>query len=178
MFVAAAVGADELHLRLLHADVEHTGVGGVGEVEADDLAETRVQCELRLAGDQQDVAESPHRGVCRFGAAERGHFPVLDEDVVQSEQDLAVNWRPVVDLVWDDKDVAVKPKLLAVVLTDVWVVPVHARIGELEVVGEVAANRDRRLGFVGSVIAVIQPQPVPMHGVGVVTLIRDVDGHP
>ena len=40
-FVAAAVCADQLHPRVWDSEVEDAGVGGVGEIEADDLVSAR-----------------------------------------------------------------------------------------------------------------------------------------
>ena len=83
--------------------------------------------------------------------------------------------RPVVGVGGDDEDVPVQAHLLAVVLADVRVVPVDAGIGELDAVGEAAADRDRRLRLVRAVVAVLDPQAVPMHGRLQVALVRDVD---
>ena len=68
---APAVAADELHARSGQRDLEHAGVGGVRQVQAHDLAGLGGQRELGLPGDQQDVAEAPHRGVGRLVGAER-----------------------------------------------------------------------------------------------------------
>src|SRR4029453_17726004 len=64
-----------------------------------------------------------------------------------------------------DDDVGVEAPLPAVVLTDVGVVPVDAVVGEPEPVGELAADRDRRLCLVGnSVVRVVEAQSVPVDG--------------
>src|SRR3712207_8085001 len=55
-------------------------------------------------------------------------------------------------------------ELLSVVLADVRVVPVDAGVGERDPVGEAAADRNRRLRLVGAVVAVVEPQAVPVHG--------------
>jgi hypothetical protein len=47
-----AVAADELHPCAGQRDLEHPGVGGVGQVDAHDLALVGGELELRLAGDQ------------------------------------------------------------------------------------------------------------------------------
>ena len=65
--------------------------------------------------------------------------------------------------------------LLAVVLADVRVVPVDAGIGELDPVGEPAADRDRRLRLVRPVEAIVQAQSVPVHRVLEVALVEHVD---
>ena len=83
--------------------------------------------------------------------------------------------RPVVGLGRVDEDVAVLPELLAVVLADVRVVPVDARVGKRDPVREAAADRDRRLRLVRAVVAVLQTQPVPVHGRLEVALVDDVD---
>ena len=83
----AAVAADQLHARARQRHLEHPGVRRVRQVEADDLAELRVQREVRLAADEQHVAEAPHRRVRRLRAAEGRDPPVLEEDVVEREHD-------------------------------------------------------------------------------------------
>ena len=82
--------------------------------------------------------------------------------------------RPVVGLGRIDEDVAVLAELLAVVLADVRVVPVDARVGEGDPVREPAADRDRRLRLVRAVVAVLQAQPVPVDGRLEVALVDDV----
>ena len=127
--VAAAVPAHELHSRARQRDVEDARVRGVGQVEADDLADLCVQGKIGLAADEQDVAETAHRGVRRLGAAERRDLPVLDEDVVERQEQLAMCGRPVVRVRRDDEDVPVEAQLLPVVLPNVRVVPVDPRSG-------------------------------------------------
>ena len=123
----AAVAADELHPRARQLDLEHPRVRGVGQVEADHLAELRGQREIRLAADQQHVAEAAHRRVGRLGAAERRDLAVLQQDVVEREHQLTVHRRPVVRVGRLDEHVAVQAHLLPVVLADMRVVPVQAR---------------------------------------------------
>ena len=92
-------------------------------------------------------------------------MPVLDEQVVQGEGQLPVDGRPVRRVGGLDHDRAVQPHLQPEVLADVRVVPVEPGVGELELVGERPADRDRLLGLVRDpVVAVLQPQPVPVHG--------------
>ena len=43
MLVMPRVGADEFHLRTLQRHIEHTGIGGVGEVETHHLALVRLE---------------------------------------------------------------------------------------------------------------------------------------
>src|SRR5919204_200275 len=64
----------------------------------------------------------------------------------------------------DDEDGAVQAHLLAVVLADVWVKPVQPLVGELQPILEALADLDRALGLVRAVVAVLEAQPVPMHG--------------
>ncbi len=175
LLVAAAVAADELHPRARKMDLEHARVRGVGQVEANDLAELRAHRQVGLAGDQHHVAEAAHRRVRRLLAAERGDLAVLDQDVVERQQQLAIRWRPVVGIGRDDEDVPVQAHLLAVVLADVRVVPVDARVGELDPVRERAADGDRRLRLVCSVVAVVEPQPVPVHRRLQIGFVGDVD---
>jgi hypothetical protein len=47
--VVAGVGADELHLRARQRHVEDPCVGGIGEVEAHDLATRSLEMKVRLA---------------------------------------------------------------------------------------------------------------------------------
>ncbi len=155
VLVMAAVAADQLHLRAGHGHIEDTRVGRVREVEAHDLAPFSVEGKVRLAGDEHDVAETAHRHVCRLGLAEGGHASFLDQDVVEREQELAVHGRPVALLGRSDEDVPVQAQLLTVILSDVWVVPVGAGVGQVHLVGEALAHRDRCLRVVRSVVAVL-----------------------
>ena len=111
----------------------------------------------------------------RLGAAERGDLAVLEQDVVERQRQLAVGRRPVLGIGRDDDDVAVQAQLLAVVLADVRVVPVDARIWELHPIGEALAHLHRRLRFVGAVVAVLDPHAVPVHGRLQVTLVHHID---
>ncbi len=54
-------------------------------------------------------------------------------------------------------------------------VPVHPGIGELDPVRERSTDRDRRLRLVRSVVAVVEPQPMPVHGGVEIGLIDHVD---
>ena len=118
-----------------------------------------------LAVDQHDVAVPAHRDERRPGPAERRDVPVLDQQVIQREGQLPVGGGPVRRVGGLDHDRAVQPHLQAEVFADVRVVPVEPGVGELELVGERPADRDRRLGLVRDpVVTVLQPQPVPVHG--------------
>ena len=86
-----------------------------------------------------------------------------------------MRWRPVLGVGWDDQDVPVEPHLLAVVLADVGVVPVGARVGEADLVGEGLSDRDRGLCLVRPVEAVFESEAVPVHGRLVIAFVRDVD---
>ena len=174
--VVAGVGADQLHLRARQRHVEDARVGGVGEVEAHDLAALGLERKVRLAGDEHHVAEAAHRDVRRLRLAEGGDLPVLDQDVVEREQQLAVRRRPVVGLARGDEDVPVQAHLLAVVLADVRVVPVGAGVGHVHLVGEALADRDRRLRVVRAVVAVLEAQAVPVDGRVEVAVVGDVHG--
>ncbi len=110
-----------------------------------------------VAADKEDIAEPAHRREGRLGAAERRNLAVLDEDVVERQEDLAMHRRPVVGSGRNHEDVPVQAHLLAVVLADVRVVPVDAGIGELDSVREVTSDRDRRLRLVRAVEAVVEP---------------------
>ncbi len=160
---AAAVSADELDPRSWQRNVEHARVRGVGQVEANDLPGARDQREVGLAPDQDDVAEPPHGRVVGLGAAERRDPAVLDQDIVERQQHLAMHRWPVIRVGRDDEDVPVQPHLLAVVLANVRVVPVDAGIGELDAVRKRLAGGDRCLCLVCAVVAVVEAQAVPMH---------------
>ena len=176
MLDPTAVTADQLHPRAGQGDVEDAGVGGVGQPQPHDLACPEGKTKVGVAGDQQPVAEAAHGRVAGLGGAERCDLAVLDENVVQSQDQVAVGRRPVVGVGGDDKDVAVQAEFLGVVLPDVRVVPVQAWVRELEAVAELPTHRDRRLGLVGdAVVAVLQPQPVPVDGRVKVTVVLNVD---
>ena len=82
------------------------------------------------AGDQQQlIAESAHGSVASLGRAEGGDLAILDENVVQSQDQVAVGRRPVVGVGGDDKDVAVQAEFLGVILPDVRVIPVRPGSG-------------------------------------------------
>ena len=94
--MAAAVAADELHLRPAHPDVEDPGVGGVNEVQAHDLAPAGSLGELGLAVDQHHVPNRPIAVKVGPELAKGTHPPVLDQDVVEGDCQLAIDRRPVV----------------------------------------------------------------------------------
>ena len=84
--------------------------------------------------------------------------------------------RPVVRVGGVDDEVAVEAHVEPVVLADVRVVPVEAGVGEAEPVGELAADRDRRLGLVRhAVVPVVEAQPVPVDGGLDVGVVADAD---
>ena len=112
----------------------------------------------------------------RLGLAERSDLPVLDQDVVERDQQLTVRGRPVVRLARGDEDVSVQPHLLAIVLTDVRVVPVRAGVGHVHLVREALAERDRCLRVMRAVVAVFESQPVPVNGRVEVAVVDDMDG--
>src|SRR5918992_6346524 len=112
----------------------------------------------------------------RLGAAEWRDLPLLEENVVKSDQDLPVRRWPVIGVGRLDEHVAVKAHLLAVVLTDVRVVPVDARIWELHASREGLAHRHGSLRLVRSVVAILKTKAVPVHGGVQVTLVLDIDG--
>ena len=57
------------------------------------------------------------------------------------------------------------------------VIPVHTWVGELDAVGEAAADGDRRLCLVGAVVAVLDADAVPVHRRLQVAVVRDVHDH-
>ena len=153
---AAAVAAGELHPSPGQRHLEHARVGGVGQVDAHHLTPLGGQPELRLAGDQQRVAEAAHRRVIGFQAAERRDLAVFEQHVVQRDAQLPMRRPPVVGVRGLDDHVAVEAHLLGVVLADVRVVPVDPGIRERHATGEPAADGDRRLGLVRAVGAIVQ----------------------
>ena len=174
----AAVAADEFHLGARQRHVEDPGVGGVGQPQPHNFPGPRGQREVGLAADQQHSAEPAHRRVRRLVRAERGDLAVLQQQVIQGQHHVPVGRGPVAGLRRDHQDVPVQAHLLGVVLADMRVIPVHARVGEPDPVGEVATDRDWGLGFVGDpVVLVLQAQPMPVHGRVQITLVGDVDDH-
>jgi hypothetical protein len=176
MLDPARVPTDQLHPHPRHAQVEHPGVGGVGQPQPHHLPRPSLQPQVGVPTGQEHVAEAAHGRIAGLSGAEGGHLAVLEQQVVHRQDHVPVHRRPIVRLGRDDQDVAVQAKLLGVVLPDMGVIPVQPRIGELNAVGEVPTYRDRRLGLVRHpVVAVLQPQPVPVHGGVQVPLVDDVD---
>ena len=104
-----------------------------------------------------------------------GDAPIFDEDVVECDDDFTIDVRPVVRVGGFDDDVAVQAHVQAVVLADVWVVPVQAGVREPEPVGELAADLDRRLRLERHpVVGVVEPQAVPVDGRFGVAVVADV----
>ena len=157
VLVVAGVGADQLHLRARQRHIEDARVRGVREVEARHLALRRVEVQVGLAGDKHHVAEAAHRHVRRLLLPEGRDLSVLDQDVVEGQEQLAVRRRPVPGLARGGEDLSVQAQLLAIVLADVGVVPVGAGVGHVQLVREPLADRDRCLRVVGAVIAVLEP---------------------
>ena len=83
--------------------------------------------------------------------------------------------RPIVRIGRLNDHIAVEPHLLAIVLTDVRVVPVDARIGERNVSRELLTDLHWLLGLMCPVVPVLEAQPVPMHGRLKVALVLDGD---
>ena len=90
LLAAAAVAADELHLRARKRDVEDARVRGVRQVDPNDLVLLRVEGKVGLAGDEQHVAEPPHRSVVGLRWAEGSDRTVLEQDVVEGQEQFAV----------------------------------------------------------------------------------------
>ena len=131
--------------------------------------------EARLATGEHDVAEAAHCDVRRARLVEGGDSAVFDEDVIERDDDFTIDGRPVVGVGGFDDDVAVQAHVEAVVLADVWVVPVQAGVGEPEPVGELAADLDRRLRLERhAVVGVVEPQAVPVDGRRGVAVVADV----
>jgi hypothetical protein len=145
----------------------------VREVEAHDLSQPRVQRQVRLAVDQQHLAEAPHRHIRRLRPAERRDLPLFQQDVVKGQRHVPIGRRPVVRLGGLDETVSVQAQLLAVVLADMRVVPVSAGVRERYARREALADLDRRLRLVRAVVAVLEPQSVPVHGRLHVALVLD-----
>jgi hypothetical protein len=79
-----------------------------------------------------------------------------------------------------DDDGAIEAHLLGVVLADVGVIPVDARIGEAHLVAEAAALGNRRLHAVvrmsmrHAIELVIEPEPMPVYRRLQVSLVGEV----
>ena len=127
----AAVAADELDSSAGKRDPEDAGVRGVREVEPDHLTMLLLQRQIGRPLDKQQVAEPAHRRVGCLGSAERRHFAVLDQDVIERQGYLAgareasnPGRRGL------DDHVAVRALFPPVVLADVRGDEVHAGVGE------------------------------------------------
>src|SRR5215207_5131882 len=107
---------------------------------------------------------------------ERGDLPVLQQQVVKGQRDVAVDDGPVVSADRVDDDLAVQAHLLCVVLADVWVVPVQAGVREPQFAAVLAAGGDGLLSFVGDTVgSVVQAQAVPVNGLVQAGLVADLD---
>ena len=158
MLVVAAVGTDKLHPRPRQRDVEDARVGGVCEVKR--TTSPRLASSDRSGSPATSIV-LPKRPIARASPPTGGGCDpsFLDQDIVEREQKLAVYRWPVIVVARNDEDVAVQAHLLAVVLTDVRVVPVRARIGRGHLVGKGLADRDRRLRLVRAVVLVPRRRP-------------------
>src|SRR5215216_5526217 len=88
---------------------------------------------------------------------------------------MPVDGRPVGGVGWFDHDRGVQAHLLGEVFADVRVVPVESWIGELDPIGEGLPALYRRLRlYRRPVVAVLQPEAVPVDG----CLYVSVVGHP
>ena len=141
--VATAVTTDQLHPSTGQREVEDPRVRRVHEIEAYDLSHRRFARELCLAVDQHHVPEPPHRGVVGPHTVEWRDLAILDEQIVQRDAELSVDGWPVRRVGRLDDDRPVQAHLQAEVLADVRVVPVEPGIGELHLVRERPADRDR-----------------------------------
>ena len=100
---------------------------------------------------------------------------ILDQQVIQRDGQLAVDGRPVRGVGGLDHDRAVQTHLQAEILPHMRVVPVEPGVGELQLASERSADGDRLLRFVRDpVVAVLQPQAVPMHGRLDIAVVGDV----
>ena len=120
----ATVAADKLHFRSRHGNPEDSGVRGISQEVANHLLRLRLQREVGLPVGKHHIAEAAHGRVCRLLGAERGDPTVLEQYVVERDRDFAMSARPIVGISRLDQDIAVEAHLLAIVLTDVRVVPV------------------------------------------------------
>jgi hypothetical protein len=103
--------------------------------------------------------------------------PVLNQQVIEGQGQLPVSGRPVVRVGRLDHDRAVQAHLQAEVFPDVRVVPVEPRVRETDLAGVCPADRDRHLGLIRHpVIAVLQPQPVPVHRRLDITVVPHLHG--
>src|SRR2546425_5460696 len=86
-----------------------------------------------------------------------------------------MNRGPVVWIGGNHEDIPVETHLLAVVLADVWVIPIDAGIKETKPVGRVASDLHGGLCFMNTVVTVLDTQTVPMHRSLQVPFIDNVD---
>ena len=106
--VAAAVAADQLHPGTGDGDVEQPGVGGVREVEAHDLTGAGGEFQSGLTTGEHHVAEAAHRDEVRAVEVVGGDVAVLEENIVEGDDELTVDGRPVVRLGGFDDEIAVR----------------------------------------------------------------------
>jgi hypothetical protein len=99
----------------------------------------------------------------------------LEQEIVERDRELAVYGWPVVLVRGNNDDGAVETHLLAIVLANVRVVPIHARIREREAVREGAVHGNGLLCCHGAVIPVVEAQPMPVHGRLEIAAIGGVD---
>jgi hypothetical protein len=100
-------------------------------------------------------------------AAPRQQALVVDEQVVEDQELLAMHGAVRVGARRLHEDVAVQPEILLHVLAHVRVIPVDAPIRKPERIGERAAGLDRRLGEIGHAVEPrVEPEAVPVHGGG------------
>jgi hypothetical protein len=129
MLDPAAVTTDQLQPRPHQPQVEHPGVGGIGQPPPHHLPHLGRQPQLRLPADQQQVAEAAHGRIAGLGRTERGDPALLDQQIIHGQDQLPVDHRPIAGLGRDDHEVAVQAQLLGVVLPDMGVVPVQPSVG-------------------------------------------------
>src|SRR6185369_12715267 len=96
------------------------------------------------------------------------------------QEQLAIDWRPVLGIVRGNDDVAVHPELLCVVLAYVRVVPVNARIRETQLVRKAGAGRHGRLHALvlavrNTIEPMVQPQAMPMNRRVYIGVVGEVD---
>ncbi len=186
-FVCAAVGADKLCLRAAYREPERPGVRGIRDVETDDLSPIRLERVVLFSVHEEDVPVTAHEGA--VGAVFiQTDLTFLNEDVVKKEWYLAVHGIPIRLVGRHHQEVAVQTQFLLVILPDMRVIPIYARVRELQLIHKGFAWLHFFLRRLRAVKGIVHPDAVRMQqglhigGVrevhGDFRTLRNLDGRP
>ena len=176
LFIASEIRGHDLHARAgaLPRQVEDPGARHIGEEEPHHVTAARLECPTRFAVDQQHVAEAAHQRVCRCVASVFGRTRVADQQIVEHQNLFAVGRREEAGVTRAHEQVAVESKVLQHVLAMMRVIPVEARIREMNRVVEGAVRRHRILRDVRRAVEpVVETDAVPVDRGGEVRAIDE-----